>query len=90
MKKKSLFHFSSYQWYLFLRAINKANEGGRRSGRRRLGWLVVLGLTALSDSISVYIGPSPKERKQVAGKGEEEKGTKIARVSVLSLLLYST
>ena len=27
-----------------------------------VGWLVVLGLTALSDSISVYIGPSPKER----------------------------
>ena len=27
-------------------------------------WLVVLGLKALSDSISVYIGPSPKERKK--------------------------
>ena len=27
-------------------------------------WLVgFLGLTALSDSISVYIGPSPKERE---------------------------
>ena len=26
------------------------------------GWLVGLGLTALRDSISVYIGPSPKER----------------------------
>ena len=26
-------------------------------------WLVVLGLTALLDSISVYIGPSPKERE---------------------------
>ena len=32
------------------------------------GWLVVLGLTALCDNISVYIGPSPKERE------EEEKG----------------
>ena len=32
------------------------------------GWLVVLGLTALWDSISVYIGPSPKEREK------EEKG----------------
>ena len=27
-------------------------------------WLVVLGLAALSDSISVYIGPSPKEREK--------------------------
>ena len=27
-------------------------------------WLVVLGLTALGDSISVYIGPSPKEREK--------------------------
>ena len=25
-------------------------------------WLVVLGLTALCDSISVYIGPSPRDR----------------------------
>ena len=29
-----------------------------------VGWLVVLGLTALSDNISVYIGPSPKEREK--------------------------
>ena len=28
------------------------------------GWLVVLNLTALGDSISVYIGPSPKEGKK--------------------------
>ena len=26
-----------------------------------VGWLVVLGLTALSDKISVYIGSSPRE-----------------------------
>ena len=31
-----------------------------------LSWLVVLGLTALLDNISVYIGPSPRE-------GEKEK-----------------
>ena len=31
-------------------------------------WLFVLGLTALSDNISVYIGSSPKEREK------EEKG----------------
>ena len=29
-----------------------------------VGWLVVLGLTALWDSVSVYIGPSPKEREK--------------------------
>ena len=29
-----------------------------------IGWLVVLGLTALIDSNSVYIGPSPKEREE--------------------------
>ena len=30
-----------------------------------VGWLlVVLGLTALSDSISIYIGPSPKGREK--------------------------
>ena len=28
-----------------------------------VGWLVVLGLTALLDSISVYIEPSAKERE---------------------------
>ena len=27
-------------------------------------WLDVLGLTALSDSIAVYIGPSPREREK--------------------------
>ena len=35
---------------------------------RLVGLLVVLGLTALWDNISVYIGPSPKEREK------EEKG----------------
>ena len=29
-----------------------------------VGWLVVLGLTALWDSIAVYIGPSLKEREK--------------------------
>ena len=40
----------------------------------RFGWLVVLGLTALWDSISVYIGPSPKEREKEERKdrGEEK------------------
>ena len=29
-----------------------------------VGWLVGLGLTAFLDNISVYIGPSPKEREK--------------------------
>ena len=29
-----------------------------------VGWMVVLGFTALWDSISVYIGPSPREREK--------------------------
>ena len=29
-----------------------------------VGWLVVFGLTALRDSISVYIGPSPREKEK--------------------------
>ena len=33
-------------------------------GGKWVGWLVVLGLTALWDSISVYIGPSPREREK--------------------------
>ena len=37
------------------------------------GWLVVLGLTALWDSISVYIGPSPKEREKEKRYDRREK-----------------
>ena len=29
-----------------------------------VGWLVVFGLKALLDNISVYIGPSPREREK--------------------------
>ena len=29
-----------------------------------VGWLVVLGLTVLLDSSSVYIGPSPRKREK--------------------------
>ena len=32
--------------------------------RVTIGWLVVLVLTALSDSISVYMGPPPREREK--------------------------
>ena len=41
--------------------------------RRKDGWLVVLGLTALSDSISVYIGPSSREREQEKRNDRGEK-----------------
>ena len=34
----------------------------------RVGWLVVLGLTALQDCISVCIGPSPREREKETRK----------------------
>ena len=37
-----------------------------------VGWLVVLGLTALSGSISVYIGPSSKKREKERGKDRRE------------------
>ena len=36
-------------------------------------WLVVLGLTALWDSISVYIGPSPRERERENRNDRREK-----------------
>ena len=40
-------------------ALTEGADGGCLDG-----WLVVLGLTALWDSISVYIEPSPKEREK--------------------------
>ena len=39
----------------------------------RIGWLVVLVLTALWDSISVYIGPSPREREKEKRNDRREK-----------------
>ena len=42
--------------------VNSELNYFRMNYRFGFGWLVVLGLTALGDSISVYIGPSPKER----------------------------
>ena len=40
--------------------------------RELVGWLV-LGLTALWDNISVYIGPSPREREKEKRKDRREK-----------------
>ena len=40
---------------------------------KEFGWLVVLGLTALWDSISVYIGPSPREREKEKRNDRREK-----------------
>ena len=46
--------------------INAMDENGKIMKRNLYCWLllVVLGLTALLDSISVYIGPSPREREK--------------------------
>ena len=38
-----------------------------------VGWLVDLGLTALLDSISVYIGPPPREREKEERNDRQEK-----------------
>ena len=45
-----------------IKVINMTRNSSKSN--KLVGWLVVLGLTALSDSISVYIGPSPKEREK--------------------------
>ena len=41
--------------------------------RTKNGWLVVLGLTALEDSISEYIGPSLREREKEERNDRREK-----------------
>ena len=46
---------------------------GKLDGERLVGWLVVLGLTALSDNVSVYIGPSPREREKEKRNDRREK-----------------
>ena len=43
-----------------------------KNAKMLIGWLVVLGLTALWDSISVYIGPPPQEREKEKGKDRWE------------------
>ena len=47
-----------------------------------VGWLVVLGITALWDSISVYIGPSPRERKKEWRNDKWEKNVQTAPPSL--------
>ena len=49
------------KWWLNVPQINHLKI---RAPHKIFGWLVVLGLTAVSDSISVYIGPSPRERER--------------------------
>ena len=41
------------------------------------GWLVVLGLMTLWDSISVYIGPSPRTRRKKKRKDRQQKNIQI-------------
>ena len=47
-----------------LSELNVDLRASLRAAPPSTGWLDVLGLTALLDSISVYIGPSPKEREK--------------------------
>ena len=49
--------------------------------KKLVGWLVDLGLTALLDSIWVYIGLSPRDREKVERRTEESKNvqTTLAR-----------
>ena len=53
-----------YIWY----PVQDLENGKMLDSMDRVGLLVVLGLTALWNNISVYIGPFPKERVK------EEKG----------------
>ena len=59
------------EYNLPLRHINKSMTLTSVIKWILVGWLV-LGLTALWDSISVYIGPSPKEREKEEGKDRRE------------------
>ena len=52
--------------------VISTNTSNRKVHLVRSGWLVVLGLTALSDSSSVYIGQSPKEREKEKRKDRGE------------------
>ena len=51
--------------------------------------LVVLGLTALSDSISVYIGPSPREREKEERPVVQKLTTSLVNVSLKFQTLIS-
>ena len=50
--------------HLFLSLIKPTGSRRYPEDIWLVGWLVVLGLRAHSDSISVYVGPSPRERKK--------------------------
>ena len=49
-------------------------SGGGEGGL--VGWLIVWGLTALRDSISVHIGPSPRDKGRAEGGGGGGAGEK--------------
>ena len=50
----------------------KSPKKRRKDCNLIIGWLVVSGLTALWDSISVCIGPSPREREKEERKDRRE------------------
>ena len=55
-------HYSQY-YFLWHYSARQLYAWSARKYAHTVGWLVVLGLTALRDTISVYIGPSPGERE---------------------------
>ena len=63
------------QMYLWYKVKDSICFGYLETELNLTGWLVgwlVLGSTALSDSISVYIRPSPKEREKEKRKDRGE------------------
>ena len=61
---KMVCQYLKFFWY------SKDDSAGH--SEREVGLLVVLGSAALSDSISVYIGPSPKEREKAERRDRGE------------------
>ena len=59
-----MYAFAYCQVLVINSCISLAKAASQPRVHRAVGWFVVLGLTALSDRISVYIGPSPKEREK--------------------------
>ena len=58
--------------YFYLLFIYLYQNSPENRGMITLGWLVGLGFTALSDSISVFIGQSPREREKEKFKDRGE------------------
>ena len=75
----SLIRVSTVHTIRLINAITEMKEHKKRNSDCNDGWLVVLGLTALRNGISVYIGPSPREREKEARNDRREK--KMSKLS---------